>query len=164
MKMPRLPILIVVPVLLAGGALGVIARGALFGGSAQSAAAEASTASHERVGVVYPMKEQIVNLADPGVLRYLKTTVVLEVFDPDHKPGGGDGDHGKGKPELPKYLRSKSAVLEDRVITLLSSKMSSELRTTEGKAQLKEEIRTNLNAVAGDDRILAVSFVDFVIQ
>jgi len=76
----------VMALLLAGIGLGVAAtyvspmmRSMLNGVTNDAHAAVENPASS--VGVMYPLKERVVNLADPGVLRYLKISVVLE-FEP----------------------------------------------------------------------------------
>ncbi|MFN0070966.1 MAG: flagellar basal body-associated protein FliL [Chloroflexota bacterium] len=116
-------------------------------------------------GTIVPLKERIVNLADPGILRYLKTTVVLEIYDP-HPPAAGGGGHGAPKKgdTMPEDLKTKAPLIEDHVTTLLTTKTTSELMTAQGKNALKTEIKTALNKALKDDRILAVYFTDFVIQ
>jgi flagellar FliL protein len=137
--------------------------------AAEEAAAEttAATEKHEvpHEGVMVPLRERIVNLADPGILRYLKTTITLEVSDPNHGKGGG-GDHAKPKKgeEMPLDLRPKGPMIEDYVTTLLTAKTTGELMTPQGKAALKQELKTVLNTALKEERVLAVYFTDFVIQ
>jgi flagellar FliL protein len=118
-------------------------------------------------GTMVPLRERIVNLSDPGILRYLKTTIVIEVTDPNAGKGGGGGEHGaapkKGE-EMPVDLRPKSAMIEDSVTSLLSAKTAGELMTVQGKNALKQELKTVLNKGLKEDRVLAVYFTDFVIQ
>jgi flagellar FliL protein len=122
-------------------------------------------AAKEVHGTIVPLKERIVNLSDPGILRYLKTTVVLEIYDP-HPPSSGGGGHGAPKKgdTMPEDLKPRSPMIEDTVTTILGSKTTSELMSAEGKNSLKSEIKTNLNKALKDDRILAVYLTDFVIQ
>jgi len=147
-----------------GGLLGVSYA---FGGGVALSPQKADTSplAHDPIGVMYPTRERIVNLADTGILRYLKTTIVLEVFDPENPNGHAKGEeHKKGKEELPKDLRAKSPVIEDKITAILSAKTASELMTTEGKQRLKEEIKSELNKALHEERILAVYFTDFIIQ
>ena len=126
--------------------------------------ATAKPIEEDLTGPIVPLRERIVNLADPGILRYLKTTVVLEVYDPS--PGPSTGPHGAPKKGdmMPEDLKPKGPLIEDFVTTLLTSKSTSELMTTQGKTSLKSELKAGLNKVLKDDRILAVYFTDFVIQ
>lgn len=124
-------------------------------------AAAKKEAPHE--GVMVPLRERIVNLADPGILRYLKTTITLEIADSE---AGKGGDHAKPKKgeEMPVDLRPKAPMIEDYVTTLLASKTTGELMTPQGKAALKQEMKTVINKALKDERVLAVYFTDFVIQ
>lgn len=139
-------------------------------GAAPKPAAKASSAkkkdAHDEHGTIVPLKERIVNLADPGILRYLKTTVVLEIYDPNPPAAGGHGGHGAPKKgdTMPEDLKPRAPMIEDHVTTLLTTKTTSELMTAQGKNTLKTEIKNSLNKALKDDRILAVYFTDFVIQ
>lgn len=129
----------------------------------EQAAAVKHAEPHE--GVMVPLRERIVNLADPGILRYLKTTITLEISDPNHGKGGG-GDHAKPKKgeEMPADLRPRAPLIEDYVTTLLTSKTTGELMTPQGKAALKQEMKTVINKALKEERVLAVYLTDFVIQ
>jgi flagellar FliL protein len=113
-----------------------------------------------------PMRERIVNLSDPGILRYLKTSIVLEVYDPENPTGHSKGEEKKhgGKEELPKDLKHKAAPIEDRVNAILSAKLASDIMGPAGRNRLKEEIRDEINHLLHEERILAVYFTDFIIQ
>jgi flagellar FliL protein len=114
---------------------------------------------------MYPTRERIINLADPGVMRYLKTTIVLEVADPTHKgePPKGE-EYKKRQDELAKELRGQAAVIDDQITSILSAKAGAELMTSDGKQRLKDEVKARLNKALGEDRILGVYFADFIIQ
>jgi flagellar FliL protein len=149
----------------AAGLFGVsmATAGAFPPGAAKANETEPAQA-HPKAGVMYPMRERIVNLADPGIYRYLKASIVLEVFDPENPTGHASGEHKKGKEELPKDLRTKSAPMEDRINAILSAQTAQELMAPAAKQQLKEEIRNALNDLLHEERIMAVYFTDFIIQ
>ncbi|MBI3967361.1 MAG: DUF2613 family protein, partial [Chloroflexi bacterium] len=94
-------ILIVVGLALgAGGAIGVtraFGDSLPFGQGKTTPAKEAETA--ERPGIMVPLRERIVNLADPGILRYLKVSLVLEMADPEHKGSPPKAEEYKKKQE-----------------------------------------------------------------
>ena len=163
----KLPIKVFVPILAgavlgAGGLYGVSTMGLLPTGAPKEAAPETAHAQ-ARVGVMFPMRERVVNLADTGILRYLKASIVLEVFDPENPEGKPKGEDKK-KEELPKDLKQKAAPMEDRLTAILSAKTSADIISVAGKQRLKEEIRDGLNDVLHEERILAVYFTDFIVQ
>jgi flagellar basal body-associated protein FliL len=55
-------------------------------------------------------------------------------------------------------------MIEDRITAVLTSKSAAELMGPEGKAHLKEALKTGLNETIGEERILNVYFTDFIIQ
>lgn len=101
----------------------------------------------------------VVNLADPGVARFLRTSIQLVVTGGE-EGGGGEGE-GKKKGASVEELRARSAIIE-----LLSAETSDKLLTGEGKAELKEHIIERMEDVLGDAEIEVedVLFSDFVIQ
>ena len=151
------------------GAGGLLGATVAFGGSLpfvpqKESVAAVATPAPEATGVLYPTRERIVNLADTGILRYLKTTIVLEVFDPENPTGAVKSAETKGKEELPKDLKPKAVVIEDKITAILSAKTATELMTAAGKQHLKQELREGLNQTLHEDRILGVFFTDFIIQ
>jgi flagellar protein FliL len=157
----------------AGGVFGAAAAlgdGLPFGKPAAAAAVRKvapvrKAADEQEAGIMYPLKERIVNLADPGVSRYLKTTVVLEMADTSGKPLPRGEEYKKKQDELVKGMKAHAPIVEDKVTTMLSAKTAAELMTLEGKQRLKEELKAGLNrALAGNEEVLAVYFSDFIIQ
>ncbi|MGE3508779.1 MAG: flagellar basal body-associated protein FliL [Vicinamibacterales bacterium] len=98
----------------------------------------------------------VVNLADPGAARFLRTNVQLVV-------SGGEegGSHGAAKGPTVEEMRARSAILE-----LLSAETSDALTTPEGKEALKEQILERMEVVleAAKIEVEDVLFSDFVIQ
>jgi flagellar FliL protein len=102
----------------------------------------------EELGIQFDVGTFIVNLQDKDADRYLKITVVLEAQDEGIKA------------ELQKRLPQ----IKDAITTLLFTKTSQELRTTEGIEGLKEEIIKRINAILPIGGVKNVYFTDFVIQ
>lgn len=98
----------------------------------------------------------VVNLADPGAARFLRTNVQLVVAGGDE--GGG---HGAAKGPTVEEMRVRSAILE-----LLSAQTSDALTTPDGKDSLKEHILERAEEVLEEAHIEVedVLFSDFVIQ
>lgn len=99
----------------------------------------------------------VVNLADEGAARFLRTNVQLVVS------GGEEGGGGHGGPKGPSVeeMRVRSAILE-----LLSAETSDKLTTPEGKDELKTHIQERAEELleGAEIEVDDVLFSDFVIQ
>jgi flagellar FliL protein len=125
-----------------------------------------------KAGMMLPMRERIVNLADPGVMRYLKISVVLEMAD----HSGGDLPKGEKYKEAQDHLKKELGgtlpLIEDELTGILSSKASTELMSPDGKQRLRDDIKVRVNKalekLAHDPKerqeVLSVYFSDFIIQ
>ena len=116
-------------------------------------------------GIMLNMSTKIINLVDPTGRRYIRLTVVVE-FAPDNP------EYDK-MPELDKtaYLKlfneklnSRLPIMDDTVITLLSTKTYEDLYTAEGKEKLRMEIMDILSKRLVDLHILSIYFTEFVVQ
>ncbi len=100
------------------------------------------------VGPMFPLENFTVNLLSDNGRRYLKVQMNLEL----------DGE------ELAAELETKTAVVRDIIIRLLSSKTLEEVSTAKGKEKLKEQIVNQLNLRLRDGNIRHVYFTEFVVQ
>lgn len=100
------------------------------------------------VGPMFPLDNFTVNLLSDSGRRYLKVQMNLEL----------DGE------ELAAELESKTAVVRDVVIRLLSSKTLEEISTAKGKDKLKEQIVNQLNLRLRDGNVRNLYFTEFVVQ
>ena len=96
--------------------------------------------------------EFVVNLADPGEIRYLKTNVVLAVTGEVAAGGGHGGESGP------------SPAVRDAVIEVLSSKRFAELAMPRGKKKLKKDIIAAVNKRLEGCQAVDVYFNDFAMQ
>ncbi|MDN5361795.1 MAG: flagellar protein FliL [Moorella sp. (in: firmicutes)] len=87
----------------------------------------------------------VVNLADPGLHRYLRTKITLEYNDP----------------KLATELNEKLYRVKDTVISVLRSKKTDDLQNEEA---LKRELLTAVNAQLTSGQIRALYFEEFIIQ
>jgi flagellar FliL protein len=101
-----------------------------------------------KVGPMFPLDSFTVNLLSDSGRRYLKVQINLEL----------DGNN------VASELDSKTAVVRDIVIRLLSSKTLEEISTAKGKDTLKEQIISQLNLRLRDGNIRNVYFTEFVVQ
>ena len=140
---------------------GIIAAISLFGGKGKAGHDVSNTpAAHgEESGkeggkeggkkdsaVLVPFEPFVVNLSAPG--RYLKVTIHFELKN------AGDEE----------FVKSKTPVLRDVVITLLSSKSADAVSGPEGKFQLKDEVLFRANQALGREIIKNLYFTEFVMQ
>lgn len=93
----------------------------------------------------------LVNLADADNPRFLKVTFRLGLAEAKM------GEELAGDPVA-------LAITRDTIISLLSSKMADQVLTAQGKLQLREEVRTRVNAALPKGKIGEVYIVDFVVQ
>ena len=95
---------------------------------------------------IHKMDPFLVNLADPGQLRYLKVTLHVET------PLAGE-EYEKRLPQL-----------RDSVLSILSSKYFKDILTSEGKNVLREEIKEKMNQLLVETKVRNIYFTEFVIQ
>jgi flagellar protein FliL len=149
----KLIIICVVALCIAGGGLYVWKGGLLSKSSDKKEAAEGSkTAEGEAavtdVGAMYELETFIVNLTGGAGNNYLKVKISLEL------------DSELLKAEVEKRLPQ----FRDSILTLLSGKTFDEVKTVEGKAQIRAEILTILNQFLKTGKITNVYFGDFIVQ
>ena len=100
------------------------------------------------VGDMFKLDPFVVNLNEPKGSRYLKTTIQLEM----------------GDPELNTELERRSAQLRDVILALLTSKSAQDLQALEGKFRLREELLSRINALLVNGTVNRIYFTEFVIQ
>lgn len=121
--------------------------------SAQSQEAAKETTGEEVDGQVsgeievYPLETFIVNLDGEGGRRYLKVKMTLEV-------------DGREKGKLDKQLHK----IRDSILILLTGKTFEDLRGTEGKYALREEVKGRVGRIAGKSVVKEVYLEEFVVQ
>lgn len=149
-------LIIVAAVVLVGIGGGAYFLGIVGGGDEAEAAkggashgqGDRGTAAAANDGAVAPLDSFVVNLADEAAQRYLKVTMKVEFF----------------ASEVPMRFTSRQAQIRDLVLTLLSSKTVDDVRTVEGKAQLRDEVIARINRVLDDDTVKAIYFAEFIVQ
>jgi len=132
--------------------------------------AEAATPAPEHVyqpgeGIMLNMSTKIINLVDPGGHKYIRLTVVVE-FAPDNPEYESLPEEEKTAylTEFESKLNSRLPIMDDTVITLLSTKTYEDLYTADGKEKLRMEIMDILANKLTDLHILSIYFTEFVVQ
>jgi flagellar FliL protein len=175
MKLLKSKVVLMVAGLLLGvvAALGVtIAFGESLGISGKPGETKIKYIEKPKVGLMMPMRERIVNLADPGVMRYLKISIVLELADNSGKDLPKGEEYKKKQDELKKEMGGTLPLIEDELTGILSSKSSTDLMSPDGKQKLRDDIRVRVNKalekLSHDPKerqeVLSVYFSDFIIQ
>jgi flagellar protein FliL len=100
------------------------------------------------VGEMFPLDSFVVNLADAGGKRYLRTTMQLELAPEEHK----------------ETIEQRLPQIRDVVLTILPTKEFKDIRTVEGKAALRTEIMGRLNEILNGNGVANIYFTEFVIQ
>lgn len=100
------------------------------------------------IGPMYKMDTLIVNLADRGGKRYLRTTMQLELDNPD----------------LVEEIDQRLPQLRDTVLMILPAKQYADIGTTEGKIALRDEIIAKMNTILKKGQITTIYFTEFVVQ
>jgi flagellar FliL protein len=135
------------------------------GASADATPVETVVMAVPDKGVTFTVGERVVNLADPGGFRYLKTEIVLEVIVEGVDPTNLRGESLlAARDELGIDMEPLEPQLHDVITLLLSSKTVEDVSTPEGKSALKAELLDALGEVIGEERLLDLYFTQFVIQ
>lgn len=157
----------------AGAALGVtLAFGESLGISTKPGQTTIKYVEKPKYGIMIPLPERIVNLSDPGVMRYLKVTIVLEMSDPTLKELPKGEEYKKKQDDLKKEMNGSLPMIADELTSILTGKSSAELMSPEGKQRLRDDIKARVNRAleklshdpATRQEVLSVYFSDFIIQ
>lgn len=133
-------------------------------------------------GIILDTGTKIVNLAEPGGRKFIRTNVVLEfapndpVYFETHveeeasSSGGHGGEEETVSPqeayeaEFLSELEVRMPVINDCIVTLLSTKEFEDVYTAEGKDALRNEIINAVNSRLPDYHVIYVYFTEFVMQ
>ena len=133
-------------------------------------------------GITLDTGTKIVNLGgDPSSKKLIRTNVVLE-FSPNDPiyfatpgpsvaSGEGEGSTTTSLSTADQYsaeflqeLEVKMPLINDAIITLLSSKTFEDVYTSEGKDALRDEIMATVNEKLPEYHVIYVYFTEFVMQ
>lgn len=134
--------------------------------------------SHETqpgAGVMIDTGTKIINLAEIGGNKYIRINVVIEFAQPpahseEEAAAGAHGGEAEGEAaltpadELAAEINARLPLINDTIITLLSSKSFEELYTTTGKEALRGEIMQKLQGMMPEYKLIGVYFTEFVVE
>ncbi|AAC07676.1 flagellar basal body-associated FliL family protein [Aquifex aeolicus] len=143
----KLIFLLLLLILLAGAGAG--AYFFLFAKKEEKKEEKAPKVAPPEVGIMYKLDPPfIVNLADPEATVYARISITLEVANQ----------------QVLQEVQKKEPVIRDAIIEIISSKTSNEIRTPEGREQLKLEVLKRINTILSEGGVRNVYFTEFVIQ
>ncbi len=178
-KAGRLPFFIVLAAALAAGAAAAGISTFLMRQVIPTSNSKAPKIEIVPVTFMYPLGEQIVNLAEPG--RFLKVGIELEVLAKgspssiegknslkERGEGHGTDENSKSLPPVAvatkAELDEKRAKILDAVIEELSKSSFRELLTPQGKRNLRERIKKAVNQLLETGEVQHVYFTTFLAQ
>mgnify|MGYP006277496403 CR=1 FL=1 len=116
-------------------------------------------------GIMFDTGTKIINLAEPSGRRYIRVNIVLEIYpsNPDYVNLEHEAQNHYLE-EFNQEIEDSLPIINDSLISELSSKTFEEVYTAEGKEKIREEIVTLLNEKLADHHIMNVYFTEFVVQ
>jgi flagellar basal body-associated protein FliL len=141
----------------------------------ENGAAEVWTEVQSGQGITLDTGTKIVNLVDPGGRKFIRTNVVLEFAPNDpvyfSTETASSGEEGSSMSPSQAYaqeflteLEGKLPIINDAIITLLSTKSFDDVYTAEGKDILRNEIMQAVNSRLTEYHVIYVYFTEFVMQ
>ena len=116
-------------------------------------------------GVKFDVGTNDIKLADPGGRRYLKVGIFLE-FAPHDTAWYTMATEQRAELQalFETEMATKQPVIEDLVISIISSKSFEQVYTLEGKEGLRQEIINRINQMLPTQLVMYVYFNEFVVQ
>ncbi|NMB90550.1 MAG: flagellar basal body-associated FliL family protein [Chloroflexi bacterium] len=115
-------------------------------------------------GIMINSGSKIINLADQGGRKYIRVSVVLE-FAPDPTYAKmSEEEKAAYTTQFNTEINDKMPLIDDAIITLLSTKTFDTMYTAEGKEQLRQELLLSINRRLTEYNMIAVYFTEFVVE
>jgi flagellar protein FliL len=115
-------------------------------------------------GIMVDTSTKIVNLAEPGGKKFIRVTATLEFAPPAGYSALTAEEKTAALAAFMTEINSRIPVLDDTIVTLLSSKDFQSVYTTEGKDKLRTEIMDAVNTRLPEYKVIYVYFKEFVMQ
>lgn len=105
-------------------------------------------AEEKEIGPTVKLSPMIINLKEEGGRNYLKVIIILEIT----------------KKDWLEEVKSKTTPLTDIAILTLSDKRMEELKASDSKEKLKQELLTKMNQYFQTQKIKRIYFDEFLYQ
>ncbi len=102
----------------------------------------------EELGPSFDLGQFTVNIAGTTSIRFIRTEIVLELVDSDAE----------------KMISQRVPQVRDRVIAVLRTYTLPELAAVDAQDKLRVSITNSINELFLEDKVVDLSFVDFVFQ
>lgn len=102
----------------------------------------------DAIGPIHSLNTFVVNLADSGGKRFLRVKMSLELRDQKTAE--------QVKKQLPR--------IQDKILTILSTKKFQDISTVKGKSDLRAEIAATIDTLFSKGAVTNVYFTEFVIE
>jgi flagellar FliL protein len=109
---------------------------------------QAEAPAAPKIGPIHPLDTFIVNLADEGGTRYLRTTMKLELADDQSLT----------------FVQERLPLIRDSILMILPTKNYADISTVEGKKTLRDELIAKLNVIMIPGSVTNIYFTEFVVQ
>ena len=106
------------------------------------------TTDQAMIGPIMPLDTFIVNLADEGGTRYLRTTMKLELADDQSLT----------------FVQERLPLIRDSILMILPTKNYEDISTVEGKKTLRDELIAKVNVIMIPGSVTNIYFTEFVVQ
>jgi len=164
--MIKIVLIVVAALVLGTGAAAAIVVGIIplpFGPAAEARAL--AEKAKPPVTVMYITKDRIVNLTDRATTKYLKVALTLEFIDSKLKDPPKGAAVTAQQTEFAAEMSPYSALIDDALVSTLSSRASADLLKPDGKDLLKTDLIQNVNhALHDEEKVVNVYFTSFIIQ
>ncbi len=141
------------------------------GSETTNTTAEATETAHTPIemnpgqGYMMDTGTKIVNLAESGGKKFIRVTATLEFsYDKAAIDALPEEEKNARMAEFTSDLNSKLPVIDDVIVTTLSTKDYQSVYTSEGKELLRQEIIQAVNERLPDYKVIYVYFKEFVMQ
>jgi flagellar FliL protein len=115
-------------------------------------------------GIMVDTSTKIVNLNEPGGKKFIRVTATLEFAPPAGYESLKAEEKTAAMAKFMEEINSRIPILDDSIVTLLSSKDFQSVYSTEGKDKLRQEIMDAVNTRLPDYKVIYVYFKEFVMQ
>jgi len=116
-------------------------------------------------GLMIDTGSKIVNLVDPTGRKYLRVGVVLEFAPTEMNYFSMEEEEKKAYITIfNQEMESRMPVINDVLITLLTSQNFDTIYTAEGKEALRTDIKEKINSQIHEYDVIYVYFTEFVVQ
>ena len=102
----------------------------------------------DTIGPTHSLDTFVVNLADSGGKRFLRVKMSVELRDQETAE--------QVKKQLPR--------IQDKILTILSTKKFQDISTVKGKSDLRAEIAATIDTIFSKGAVTNVYFTEFVIE